>query len=92
MATRHLLAAASEAGAERIVYTSTVGAVGIPKDGTPGDEKTPVSLADMVGAYKASNSWPSACRRMGRAGGAGRHRQPVAPIGPWDVKPTPPGR
>jgi dihydroflavonol-4-reductase len=52
--TRAVLAAAAEAGAERIVYTSTVGAVGIPKDGTPGDERTPVSLADMVGAYKAS--------------------------------------
>src|SRR4030095_6042245 len=51
--TRHLLQGAAHAGAERIVYTSTVGAVGIPKDGTPGDETTPVSLADMGGAYKA---------------------------------------
>src|SRR5438094_5808647 len=52
--TRHVLEAACEAGAERIVYTSTVGAVGIPEDGTPGDETTPTSLHDMVGAYKAS--------------------------------------
>src|SRR6266508_3398208 len=52
--TRTVLTAAAEAGAERIVYTSTVGAVGIPKDGAPGDERTPVSLADMVGPYKAS--------------------------------------
>jgi dihydroflavonol-4-reductase len=43
-ATRHVLAAAAEAGAERIIYTSTVGALGIPKDGTPGDETSPVGL------------------------------------------------
>src|SRR5499433_2303986 len=34
--TRQLLQAAVDAGIERIVYTSTVGALGIPKDGTPG--------------------------------------------------------
>src|SRR5262245_26671246 len=50
--TRHVLEVAAAAGVERIVYTSTVGAIGIPKDGTPGDEATPVSLHDMVGAYK----------------------------------------
>ena len=52
--TRHVLEAAGQAGVERIVYTSTVGAVGIPEDGTPGDERTPVSLADMVGAVQGS--------------------------------------
>src|SRR5262245_49843067 len=47
--TRQLLQAAAEAGAQRIVYTSTVGALGIPKDGTPGYEASPVELEDMVG-------------------------------------------
>ncbi len=52
--TRAILEAAGEAGVRRIVYTSTVGALGLPTDGTPGTEDTPVSLADMVGPYKAS--------------------------------------
>ncbi|HEU5393287.1 MAG TPA: NAD-dependent epimerase/dehydratase family protein, partial [Candidatus Methylomirabilis sp.] len=52
--TRTVLAAAGEAGAKRIVYTSTVGALGNPGDGRPGTESTPVTLADMVGHYKRS--------------------------------------
>jgi dihydroflavonol-4-reductase len=91
--TRHLLAAASEAGAERIVYTSTVGAVGIPKDGTPGDETSPVSLADMVGAYKASKFLAERVADEWAARGAPVVIvNPSAPIGPWDVKPTPTGK
>ena len=91
--TRHLLAAATDAGAERIVYTSTVGAVGIPKDGTPGDETTPVSLADMVGAYKASKFLAERVAEEWAARGAPVVIvNPSAPIGPWDVKPTPTGQ
>ena len=52
--TRAVLEAAGEAGVSRVVYTSTVGALGIPEDGGPGTEETPVSLRDMVGPYKAS--------------------------------------
>ena len=91
--TRYLLAAAAEAGAERIVYTSTVGVVGIPKDGTPGDETTPVSLADMVGAYKASKFLAERVADEWAARGAPIVIvNPSAPIGPWDVKPTPTGQ
>jgi dihydroflavonol-4-reductase len=91
--TRHLLAAAAEAGAERIVYTSTVGAVGIPADGTPGDEATPVSLADMVGAYKRSKFLAERVADEWAARGAPVVIvNPSAPIGPWDVKPTPTGQ
>ncbi|HKW91756.1 MAG TPA: hopanoid-associated sugar epimerase [Methylomirabilota bacterium] len=91
--TRHLLAAAAEAGAERIVYTSTVGAIGIPEDGTPGDETTPVSLADMMGAYKASKFLAERVADEFAARGAPVVIvNPSAPIGPWDVKPTPTGQ
>jgi dihydroflavonol-4-reductase len=91
--TRHLLQAAADAGAERIVYTSTVGAVGIPKDGTPGDEATPVSLADMVGAYKASKFLAERVADEWAARGAPVVIvNPSAPIGPWDVRPTPTGQ
>src|ERR1044071_7333674 len=44
--TRNLLEAARRAGVERVVYTSTVGCIGIPRDGL-GDENTPVSLHEM---------------------------------------------
>ena len=91
--TRHLLAAAAEAGAERIVYTSTVGALGIPKDGTPGDETTPVGLEDMVGPYKASKFLAERVAEEFAARGAPIVIvNPSTPVGPWDVKPTPTGQ
>jgi dihydroflavonol-4-reductase len=91
--TRHVLRAAAEAGAERIVYTSTVGALGIPADGSPGDESTPVSLADMVGPYKASKFLAErVADEMAARGAPVVIVNPSAPIGPWDVKPTPTGQ
>ena len=51
--TRHLLDAARREGVDRVVYTSTVGCIGIPDEGL-GDEASAVSLADMAGAYKRS--------------------------------------
>ena len=91
--TRAVLEAAGEAGVSRVVYTSTVGALGIPEDGTPGTEATPVSLRDMVGPYKASKFLAEQVA-LGFA-----HQglpvvvvNPSAPVGPWDVKPTPTGR
>ena len=91
--TRNVLEAAAEAGAERIIYTSTVGAVGIPKDGTPGDERTPVSLGDMVGAYKSSKFLAErAAAELAARGVPVVIVNPSAPIGPWDVKPTPTGQ
>jgi dihydroflavonol-4-reductase len=91
--TRHILTAAAEAGAERIVYTSTVGALGIPKDGTPGDETSPVGLEDMVGPYKASKFLAErVAEELAARGAAIVIVNPSAPIGPWDVKPTPTGQ
>lgn len=91
--TRAILEAAADAGVRRVVYTSTVGALGIPQDGTPGTETTPVSLADMVGPYKASKFLAEQVA-LGFA-----HQglpvvivNPSAPVGPWDVKPTPTGQ
>jgi dihydroflavonol-4-reductase len=91
--TRALLGAAAAAGARRIVYTSTVGALGLPKDGTPGTEDTPVSLADMVGPYKRSKFLAEQLAlELARAGAPVVVVNPSAPLGPWDVKPTPTGQ
>ena len=92
--TEALLAAAREAGVERVVYTSSVATLGCRGDGEPGDEETPVGAEDMVGHYKRSKFLAEeAVRRF-----AGEHGldvvilNPAAPIGPRDVKPTPTGR
>src|SRR5512133_2279684 len=52
--TENVLEAALSAGVGKVVYTSSVGTLGNRGDGTPGDENTPVSFADMVGDYKKS--------------------------------------
>ena len=91
--TRAVLRAAADAGAKRIVYTSTVGALGIPKDGSPGTEQTPVTLAQMVGPYKASKFLAEqVALELARTGAPIVVVNPSAPVGPWDVKPTPTGQ
>ncbi len=51
--TRNLLEAARKHGIERVVYTSTVGCIGVPSGGV-GDETVPVTIEEMSGAYKRS--------------------------------------
>jgi dihydroflavonol-4-reductase len=91
--TRAILQAAADAGVSRVVHTSSVGALGIPGDGTPGTETTPVTLADMVGPYKASKFLAEQVA-LGFAlkGLPVVIVNPSTPIGPWDVKPTPTGQ
>ena len=88
--TRHLLAAARSA--ERIVYTSTVGCIGMPAR-QEGTEATPVSIEDMTGHYKRSK-WlaEQAVLEAARAGLPVVIVNPTAPIGDHDWKPTPTGK
>jgi dihydroflavonol-4-reductase len=59
------------AGVGRVVYTSSVSTIGIPADGSPGSEETPVALADMIGHYKRSKFLAEqAARDAARAGGS----------------------
>ena len=51
--TRNVMDAALAARVDRVVYTSTVGCIGIPKSGV-GDETQPVTLEEMSGDYKRS--------------------------------------
>ena len=91
--TRNLLAAAVRAGVQKIVYTSSVATMGIPADGTPGDERTPVSLDAMIGHYKRSKFLAEqAALEAAREGLSVVIVNPSTPIGPGDVKPTPTGR
>ena len=91
--TRNILNAAREAGVRRVVYTSSVATIGIPKDGTPGTEASPSTLADMIGHYKRSKYLAEeVAREAARAGMAVVIVNPSTPVGPGDVKPTPTGQ
>jgi dihydroflavonol-4-reductase len=90
--TRNLLAAARAAGVERVVYTSTVGCIGVPK-GSEGNEDAPVSLDDMNGPYKRSKFLAEqAALEFAAAGFPVVIVNPTAPVGDHDFKPTPTGR
>jgi dihydroflavonol-4-reductase len=91
--TRRVLEAALQAGATRIVHTSSIATLGIPADGTPGTEGTPVTLADMIGHYKRSKYLgEEMVREFVRRGAPVVIVNPAAPIGVGDHKPTPTGR
>ncbi|HLZ99387.1 MAG TPA: hopanoid-associated sugar epimerase [Steroidobacteraceae bacterium] len=91
--TRNLLSAAVQAGVKKIIYTSSVATMGIPADGTPGDERTAVSLETMIGHYKRSKFLAE--RVVLEAAAAGTPAiivNPSTPVGPGDIKPTPTGQ
>ena len=95
--TRHVLEAAVAAGCSRIVYTSTVGCIGLPGavngDVIPSNEATPVSEAQMNNHYKLSKWKAEVLAREWAAKGAPVIIvSPSAPVGPRDAKPTPTGQ
>lgn len=92
--TRALLLAARDAGVERIVYCSSVAALGLVGDGTQGTEATPVHEDAVVGIYKKSKyRAEQAVHDLVRD-----HAVPAVivnpstPVGPRDIKPTPTGK
>ena len=91
--TKALMEAARDVGIERIVYTSTIGAIGLPESGGVGTEETPVSLSQMAGDYKRSKFLAEqAVLKMVAAGLPVVIVNPSAPVGVGDVKPTPTGQ
>jgi dihydroflavonol-4-reductase len=90
--TRNILHAARKTGVERVVYTSTVGCIGVPHGGE-GDEDRPVALEDMKGAYKRSKFLAErVALEFAAAGLPVIIVNPTAPIGDHDIKPTPTGK
>ena len=91
--TKNVLEAAREVGIERIVYCSTIGAIGLPPDGGLGTEETPVSLEQMAGHYKRSKYLAEQeVFKLAKAGLPVVIVNPSAPVGEGDVKPTPTGQ
>src|SRR6266545_6305426 len=95
--TRNVIEAAVAAGCSRIVYTSTVGCMGLPKEANgavkPTDEAAPVCDAQMSNHYKLSK-WKAeaVARELAAKGAPVIIVNPTAPVGPRDVKPTPTGQ
>lgn len=95
--TRNVIEAAQAAGCSRIVYTSTVGCIGLPKSAggvlAPTDEATPVYEGQMSNHYKLSK-WKAevVARELAAKGAPVVIVNPSAPVGPRDVKPTPTGQ
>jgi dihydroflavonol-4-reductase len=91
--TKNLLEAARDVGTERIVYCSTIGAIGLPSGGGLGTEETPVSLDQMAGHYKRSKYLAEQeVIKLAKAGLQVVIVNPSAPVGAGDVKPTPTGQ
>ena len=89
-----VLEAASSAGVEKMVYTSSVAVLGSNADKTPATEATPVSIDDMIGPYKRSKFLAEEALRK-RAEELSYPMvivNPSTPVGPGDIKPTPTGR
>lgn len=90
--TRKMLEASRRAGVDCVVYTSTVGCIGIP-EGRIGDESTAVSLDEMTGAYKRSKFLAEQVALEFASGGFPVVIvNPTAPVGDHDVRPTPTGK
>jgi dihydroflavonol-4-reductase len=91
--TRNILSAARSVAVPRVVYTSSVATIGIPADGSPGDERTPVALSNMIGHYKRSKYLAEEVAHDAAVMGMSVVIvNPSTPVGPGDIKPTPTGQ
>ena len=91
--TRNILESALEMGIEKVVYTSTVGCIGLSEDGSPANEDQPMNTATLCNDYKLSKyeAEQVAHELFGR-GLPIVIVNPSTPVGPRDIKPTPTGK
>jgi len=91
--TRQLLEVAHKEGIARIVYTSSIAALGVHKDGSPANEDSPSTLADRIGPYQRSKFLAEkVARDFARQGLPVVIVNPSSPVGIGDHKPTPTGQ
>ena len=90
--TANVLAAATQAGASRLVYTSTVSTIGL-SNGQSATEDSPLDPRHLSGHYKKSKYQAELLALKASPNGIPVVVvNPTTPVGPWDVKPTPTGR
>src|SRR5437660_6129864 len=96
--TRTILEAARKNSVRRVVYTSSVGTIGLASNRHLADENSPVVLENMIGHYKRSKFMAEQVALDASKDSAGANRMdvvvvnPTTPIGEQDIKPTPTGR
>jgi len=92
--TRALLLAAQSRGVERMVYCSSVAALGLTGDATPADETTPVHPEKIIGVYKRSKylAEQAVLDLVHTENMPVVIVNPSTPVGPRDIKPTPTGK
>ena len=91
--TVHVLQAALDLGVQKVVYTSSVATIALPADGSPGEETMPLPLTQAVGHYKRSKILAEQrAMALCEQGLPLVVVHPSAPVGPWDIKPTPTGK
>ena len=91
--TRRVLEAALDEGVGRVVYTSSIAALGVHKDRAPANEDTPSSLEDRIGPYQRSKFMAEeVARDFAQQGLPVVIVNPSTPVGVGDHKPTPTGQ
>jgi dihydroflavonol-4-reductase len=93
--SRNIMDAAKAAGTEKLVYTSTVGTLGLEpgRSGRPSTERSYAEISHLFGSYKQSKY--VAEHEVLRAAGEGLPVSivlPTFPVGPGDRAPTPTGQ
>ncbi len=90
--TRNVLAAATASGCG-VVYTSTVGTIGLRADGAPADEDVVADIEHLFGSYKRSKYVAEhETLRHAAAGLPVVITHPTFPLGDGDRAPTPTGQ
>ena len=90
--TKNILQAAKQAGIKRTVYTSSVAAIGVRKDGILADETYQSPVEQLIGNYKKSKYYAEQeAQKVISSGHDVVIVNPTTPIGAYDIKPTPTG-
>ena len=86
------LLAARRVGIKRVVYTSSIAAVGLREDGEPSDESVPFNLYDIANEYILTKHLSERLAlRFAEAGDPIVIVNPAFPFGERDIAPTPTG-
>ena len=91
--TRNILESALEADVEKVVYTSTVGCIGLSRDGSLANEEQPMNTETLCNDYKLSKyQAEQVAHELYGRGLPVVIVNPSTPVGPRDIKPTPTGK
>lgn len=92
LGTKNILQSAKKAGIKRTVYTSSVAAIGVRKDGIFANETYQSPVENLIGNYKKSKYYAEQEAHLAiKSGQDIVIVNPTTPIGAYDIKPTPTG-